>query len=109
MVESRWNGQTRHHEAKVVREVFTNALRKSPLLSTDLGESVIAKWTYNWTQRFGDVGEAWIEIPDERIVRANNPTGHAVLCWSSSYPDLNGVFCFIPFHAALGDVSRRVT
>ena len=27
MVESSWNDQTQHHEAKVVREVFSDALR----------------------------------------------------------------------------------
>ena len=39
----------------------------------------------------------------------NNPTGRAVLCWSTFYPEFNGVFCFIPFQAAPGSCrSRRV-
>jgi hypothetical protein len=46
------------------------------------------------------VAEAWIEIPDARINQASNPTGRAVLCWSTFYPDFNGVFCFIPFQGA---------
>ena len=80
MVESRWNGRTQHYEAKVVRDAFSNALRNSPLYEKD--------------------PEAWIEIPDARIDQANNPTGRAVLCWSTFYPDFNGVFCFIPFQGA---------
>lgn len=36
MVESRWNSQTQHYEASVVREVFSNALRSSPLYESDV-------------------------------------------------------------------------
>jgi hypothetical protein len=102
MVESRWNGRTQHYEAKVVREVFSNALRNSPLYEKDPAAFQSARqiWLSKWITSFGDIPEAWIEIPDARINQANNPTGRAVLCWSTFYPDFNGVFCFIPFQGA---------
>ena len=102
MVKSRWNSQTQHYEARVARDVFSNALEKSPLYKKDLVAFRTAKqiWLSKWLASFGDVAEAWIEIPEARINRTNNPTGRAVLCWSTFYPDFNGVFCFIPFQAA---------
>jgi len=102
MVDSRWNGQTQHYEAKVVREAFSNALRSSPLYESDPAAFQKAQliWLSKWMAAYGDVPETWIEIPEARINPTDNPTGHAVLCWSTFYPDFNGVFCFIPFHAA---------
>ena len=110
MVESRWNSQTQHYEARVARDVFSNALEKSPLYEKDLVAFRTAKqiWLSKWLASFGDVPEAWIEIPEARINRTNNPTGRAVLCWSTFYPDFNGVFCFIPFQAASLDRVDRV-
>ena len=52
---------------------------------------------WDWTARFGDKPEIWIEIPEAKVNHVSNPTGHAVLCWSTFYPDFNGVFCFIPY------------
>lgn len=102
MVESRWNSHTRHYEARVVREVFSNALRSSPLYET--GPVAFQKaqriWISKWIAAYGDVPATWIEIPEARINPTDNPTGHAVLCWSTFNPYFNGVFCFIPFLAA---------
>jgi hypothetical protein len=99
MVESRWNDQTRHYEAKVVRELFSNALRNSPLYAND--DTALQKaqrvWISKWITAYGDAPETWIEIPDAKVTQPNNPTGRAVLCWSTFYPDFNGVFCFIPY------------
>ena len=102
MVESRWNDQTQHYEAKVVREAFSNALLNSPLYQSDLAAFHAAKliWLSKWITAYGDVPETWIEIPEARINQTKNPTGHAVLCWSTFYPDFNGVFCFIPYQGA---------
>jgi hypothetical protein len=102
MLESRWNGRSQHYEARVVRELFSNALKKSPLYENDLPAFRTARqvWLSKWITSFGDVAEAWIEIPEARINRTVNPTGRAVLCWSTFYPDFNGVFCFIPFQSA---------
>jgi hypothetical protein len=88
MVESRWNGRTQHYEAKVVREIFSNALRNSPLYEKDPAAFQSARqiWLSKWLASFGDVPEAWIEIPDARINQASNPTGRAVLCWSTFTP-----------------------
>lgn len=102
MVDSRWNSGTQHYEARVVRDVFSNALRSSPLYQRDpvAFQNAQRIWIGQWIARHGDVAETWIEIPEARIKLIDNPTGHAVLCWSTFYPDYNGVFCFIPFHAA---------
>jgi hypothetical protein len=99
MVQSRWNSQTQHYEAKVVREVFSNALRNSLLYENDVAAFQAARriWISKWIAAYGDVPDKWIEIPEARINLANNPTGHAVLCRSTFYPDFNGVFCFIPY------------
>ncbi len=101
MVASRWNDQTQHYEARVVRDVFSNALQNSVLYERDLAgyEKARLVWIRNWTARFGDRPEAWIEIPEAKVSHVANPTGHAVLCWSTFYPDVNGVFCFIPYQA----------
>jgi hypothetical protein len=110
MVESRWNDQTQHHEAKVIRDVFSNALRNSPLYEKNAAAYQEAKriWIGNWITSYGDVPEAWIEIPDARINLTSNPTGRAVLCWSTFYRKFNGVFCFIPFQAASNEHVVRV-
>jgi hypothetical protein len=102
MVESRWNSQTRHYEARVVREVFSNALRTSSVYENDAAAFQNARriWISDWIAAYGDVPATWIEIPEARINLANNPTGHAVLCWSVFYPEFNGVFCFIPYQGA---------
>jgi hypothetical protein len=100
MVDSRWNSRTQHYEARVVRDVFSNALRNSSLYQDDETAFQNARriWISKWISAHGDVPEAWIEIPEARINPTYNPTGRAVLCWSTFYPDFNGVFCFIPFH-----------
>ena len=102
MVESRWNDQTQHYEAKVMRDVFSNALRNSPLYERDPAAFQSARqiWLSKWITSFGDISEAWIEVPDARVVPTHNPTGRAVLCFSTFYKDFNGVFCFIPYLAA---------
>lgn len=102
MVESRWNGWTQHYEAKVIREIFSNALQNSPLYVKDMAAYQTAKqiWISKWIAAFGDVPDTWIEIPEARINPTYNPTGRAVLCWSTFYPDFNGVFCFVPYQGA---------
>lgn len=98
MVDSRLNPTTKQYEAKVVRERFQNALQYSILYEHDgkASEATSRVWTMSWIERFGDISEVWIEIPQERINSIDNPTGHAVLCWSVWYSDFNGVFCFVP-------------
>jgi hypothetical protein len=102
MVDSRWNSQTLHYEAKVIRDVFSNALRNSLLYQDDMAAFRAAQrlWIDKWITAYGDVPDTWIEIPEVRINLAYNPTGRAVLCWSTFYPDFNGVFCFIPYQGA---------
>ena len=102
MVESRWNDQKRHFEARVIRDVFGNALRNSALYEGDAVAYEKARyvWMWDWTARFGDKPETWIEIPDAKVNHVSNPTGQAVLCWSTFYPDFNGVFCFIPYQGS---------
>jgi hypothetical protein len=99
MVDSRWNDQTQRYEARVVREVFSNALRNSVLYQANFADYEKARniWIRNWTIRFGDIPEAWIEIPETRVNPVPNPTGRAILCWSTFYTDFNGVFCFVPY------------
>jgi hypothetical protein len=109
MVESRWNSKAQHYEAEIRRDVFSNALQNSPLYEGDTVAFQAAKrdWISRWMVAFGDVSEVWIEIPDARINWTINPTGHAVLCWSTFYPDFNGVFCFIPFQGASNEAAPR--
>src|SRR5215472_2834626 len=64
MVDSRWNTETQRYEARVIREVFSNALKYS-VLYVDNPEGLEAAkriWARNWIDRFGDTPEAWIEI-----------------------------------------------
>jgi hypothetical protein len=109
MVASKWNPVTRHHEAEVIREVFADALRYSEHYKNDEEVYLTARggWMQNWIARFGDVAVVWIEIPDERVNRVHNPTGHSVLCFSTFYSTFNGVFCFVPFDAAANDWTDR--
>jgi hypothetical protein len=103
MVEARWNSQTQRYEARVIREVFSNALAKWRTYMRNEASDLAAtrdSWIKSWIANYGNVSETWIEIPEGRISHINNPTGRAVLCWSTFYADFNGVFCFIPFHAA---------
>jgi hypothetical protein len=99
MVESRWNDQTAHFEAKVIRDVFGNA---PPRTSGDSAAREKARyvWMWNWIAKFGDKPEIWIEIPEAKVNHASNPTGHAVLCWSAFPSNFNGVFCFIPYQGS---------
>ena len=109
MVEARWNAKTQHYEARVIRDVFSNALRRSPLYQDDDRAYQVARktWMSNWFASFGEAAEVWIEIPEARINRSQNPTGHSVLCWSIFYPVFNGVFCFVPFSAAANDRAEQ--
>ena len=102
MVDSRWNGATQHYEARVVRDVFSNALRNSILYENDTEafSGALRVWIDNWIRAYGDVPETWIEIPEARVNLTYNPTGRAVLCWSTLVSDFNGVFCFIPYQGA---------
>ena len=111
MVDSRWNTETQRHEARVIREVFSNALKNSVLYTNDSAAFEVAKgiWIRKWIERFGDTPEAWIEIPETRINHTANPTGRAVLCWSTfALHHFNGVFCFVPFTAAFNEYPLRV-
>ncbi|HEY7578144.1 MAG TPA: hypothetical protein VH855_11165 [Acetobacteraceae bacterium] len=109
MVEARWNQQTQHYEAKVLREAFSNALQHSPLYQGDNEAFQAAReiWLRNWIVNYGDTPEIWIEIPESRVNQVHNPTGRAVLCWSIFYGDFNGVFCFVPFSAAENEGADR--
>jgi hypothetical protein len=98
MVDSRLNPATKQYEAKVVREKFQNALQHSILYEHDSKafEDASRIWAKSWIERFGDISDVWIEIPQERTKLIDNPTGRAVLCWSVWYSEFNGVFCFVP-------------
>jgi hypothetical protein len=100
MVEARWNSGTHHYEARVIRNVFNDPLRpwRTYTKGDDPDEaSMRDNWTKSWIANYGDVSEIWIEIPEDRINHVRNPTGHAVLCWTSFWTKDNGVFCFVPF------------
>ena len=86
----------------MVREVFSNALRNDSLYenNTEAFSAAQRVWIDSWIRAYGDVPETWIEIPEARVNLTYNPTGHAVLCWSTFYSDFNGVFCFIPYQGA---------
>jgi hypothetical protein len=102
MVDHRWNDQARRYEARVTPQVFSNALRR-PTISQpdeDAVAAAISAWMQRWAARYGESSEVWIEIPDSRVSRINNPTGLAVLCWSVFNREFNGVYCFVPFSAA---------
>jgi hypothetical protein len=98
MVESRWNDQTRHFEAKMNRDVFGNSSGISG--DSEARQRARYVWMWNWIARFGDKPEIWVEIPEAKVSPASNPTGHAVLCWSTFNPNSNGVLCFVPYHGS---------
>ena len=102
MVASRWNDQTSHFEASVVRDLFAKALggTASDGKDSEVHERARYVWMRNWINKFGDKSEVWIEIPEAKISNVTNPTGHSVLCWSAYRPDFNGVLCFIPYQPA---------
>ena len=60
-------------------------------------------WMKHWTTKFGHNPYVWIEIPEAKINPVQNPTGHAVLCWSVFNSEFNGVYCFVPFTAAINE------
>ena len=66
-----------------MRDVFSNALRNSPLYvnDTEAFQKAQGIWISKWITAYGDVPETWIDIPEARINPTYNPTGHAVLCW----------------------------
>lgn len=108
MVEATWNDRTRHYEARVMREKFSNALGK-PILSQedeDAFQAAKSAWITRWVGKYGDRPDVWIEIPEATVNPVQNPTGHAVLCWSVSNSQNNGVYCFVPFTAAFNDLSK---
>jgi hypothetical protein len=102
LVEARWNEHTQHYEAKVTRERFSNALGQ-PVLSHEDDEAFQAArsaWMKHWITKYGDNPGVWIEVPQAKVNPVQNPTGHAVLCWSVFNSESNGVYCFVPFVAA---------
>ena len=60
-------------------------------------------WMKHWTTKYGHNPYVWIEIPEAKINPVQNPTGHAVLCWSVFNSEFNGVYCFVPFTAAINE------
>ena len=108
MVDARWNDRTQSYEARVTRETFSNALRR-PVSEEDSEAYSEARsaWMNCWFTRYGDSSDVWIEIPQAKVNPVQNPTGHAVLCWSVFNSEFNGVFCFIPFQAASDDLAGR--
>jgi hypothetical protein len=99
MVEARWNDWTRHYEAQVTRERFSTTAWKQ-ILSQGTGEAYQAArsaWMRQWLSRYGANADVWIEVPEAKVSAVQNPTGHAVLCWSIFNTESNGVFCFIPY------------
>jgi hypothetical protein len=106
MVEARWNDRTRHYEARVMREKFSNALGRPILSQEDDDAFQVAKstWITRWVSKYGDIPDVWVEIPEATVNPVRNPTGHAVLCWSVSNSLNNGVYCFVPFTAAFNDL-----
>jgi hypothetical protein len=101
MVDARWNDRAQHYEARVIRERFSETLRR-PNLSQEENDAIqMAKdaWMRRWIAKFGDHPDMWIEVPDHKINSVQNPTGHPVLCWSVFNGESNGVYCFVPFIA----------
>jgi hypothetical protein len=45
------------------------------------------------------------DIPGAKLNAIQYPTGHAVLCWSIFNSEANGVYCFVPFTAAINEWS----
>jgi hypothetical protein len=101
MVDARWNDRTQHHEARVTRERFGGRLR-APVSQEDdeANEAAQSAWMQRWVTQYGDRPDVWIEIPGVKVNTIQNPTGHAVLCWSIFNSESNGVYCFVPFTAA---------
>jgi hypothetical protein len=64
-------------------------------------------WMSRWITTYGDIGNVWIEIPEAKVNPVENPTGHAVLCWSIYNSQFNGVYCFIPFLGAYNNSIDR--
>jgi hypothetical protein len=110
MVEATWNDRTRHYEARVMRENFSSGLGRQILSAEDDDAFQAAKiaWTERWVRTYGDRHDVWIEIPDATVNPVQNPTGHAVLCWSLSNSQNNGVYCFMPFIAAFNDLFKSM-
>ena len=110
LVDARWNDRTQHFEAKVMREEFSNALQYSPLVSRnpDRLEKDKREWLGRWIANYGNVTEILIEIPETKIIRTDNPTGRAVLCWSPDYEKFDGVFCFVPYLGAFNESADRI-
>lgn len=105
MVDAIWNDRTQHYEARVVREKFSNSLGR-PILSQedeDAQQAAKSAWIKRWFSRYGDKADVWIEISDAKVNAVQNPTGHAVLCWSVFNAEFNGVYCFVPFTAAFNE------
>ncbi len=109
MVDARWNDRTQHYEARVTRETFSSALQR-PVSQEDNEAYSAARsaWMNRWITKYGDVADLWIEIPEGKVNQVQNPTGHAVLCWSIFNSDFNGVYCFIPFQAASNDFKDSI-
>jgi len=70
MVEAIWNDRTRHYEARVMREKFSNALDKPIVSQEDEAAHQTAKsaWMKRWIAKYGDT-------PD---VRSRKP--RSILC-----------------------------
>jgi len=105
MVEARWNDRTRHYDARVAREKFANSLGR-PISSRedeDAYQSARSAWMKRWISRYGDSPDVWIEVPEARVNPVQNTTGHAVLCWSVFNTELNSVYCFVSFTAAINE------
>ena len=105
MVEVRWNNLTNRYETDVVRESFMYTPFSRILSPEDDDAYQIARraWMRRWVSIYGDRSDVWIEIPESRVKPIQNPTGHPVLCWSVFNSESNGVFCFVPFTAAINE------
>ena len=102
MVDARWNDWTRHYEARVTRERFGTTLRtRFSQEDNEADETAKSAWMQRWITKYGDRPDVWIEIPGVKLNTIQNPTGHAVLCWSIFNSESNGVYCFVPFTAAI--------
>ncbi len=102
MVDARWNDWTQHYEARVTRERFGTTLRtRFSQEDNEADEAAKSAWMQRWITKYGDRPDVWIEIPGVKLNTIQNPTGHAVLCWSIFNSESNGVYCFVPFTAAI--------
>ena len=99
MVDAKWSEGTRHYEARVMREKFGNSLGRQILSQEDEDPQQAAKSARmkRWISRYGDRPDVWVEISDAKVNAVQNPTGHAVLCWSVFNAEFNSVYCFVPF------------